>query len=50
MKGWEYQKRLTEILEKHAEQTRVPLEDEIVDGDETLSEKDPLTPAVSEDV
>ena len=52
MKAWEYQKRLTEILQKHAAQTRVQLEDEIVEGDENAarSEKDPATPATTEEV
>lgn len=52
MKDWEYQKALTEILQKHAEQTRLPLDDEIVGEEESLagSEKDPLTPALTEEV
>ena len=47
MKPWEYQKRLTEILQKHAAQTRVQLEDEVVEADESVfgSEKEAANPA-----
>jgi hypothetical protein len=40
MKAWEYQKRLTEILQKHANQTRVPLEDELVQPDASSTDTD----------
>jgi len=52
MKDWPYQKRLTDILTKHATQTRVQFEDEIAAPDEVVagSEKDPVTPVVSEEV
>ncbi|KIY01488.1 uncharacterized protein Z520_03040 [Fonsecaea multimorphosa CBS 102226] len=54
IKSWDYQGRLTEILRKHAPQTRLPLPDEIPGEDASAaaaaSEKDRLIPAVAEEV
>jgi len=52
MKSWEYQKRLTEILQRHAAQTRVPIEDEIVEEDASTlgDEKDPATIGPAQEV
>lgn len=52
IKSWEYQKRLTEILQKHAAHTRVPIEDEIEEEDEAAAgdEKDATKTGTVEDV
>ncbi|KAJ9608987.1 hypothetical protein H2200_006758 [Cladophialophora chaetospira] len=51
-KSWKYQDRLTEILAAHAPQTRVQLEDEVAGatGGGAISEKEPSTPATTEEV
>jgi len=51
-KSWRYQDRLTEILAAYAPQTRVQLEDEVAGATEgdAMSDKDPLTPATTEEV
>ncbi|OAP57566.1 hypothetical protein AYL99_08304 [Fonsecaea erecta] len=54
IKSWDYQGRLTAILRRHAPETRLTLDDEVLGDDVSTaaatSEKDPLMPAVTEEV
>ncbi|KIW35171.1 uncharacterized protein PV07_01885 [Cladophialophora immunda] len=51
--SWDYQGRLTEILRRHAHDTRLPLDDEIVELNASLaatSQNEHLIPAITEEV